>query len=595
VPRRSAGGARVGNVQLRFVYPTADDGFVSITHVFGPVIGPMTARLMDWVCEEGFCTPAMRDKDWVNYELLLESGEESIAGWEAVKAAVEAFTSSHTKAELMTGAMERRVVMAPIATPRDVAESAQFGARGFFDKVEHREAGRYVLAPGPFARCATRPLCSLGPAPKVGEHTEEVLAEAPRRPAVSTPPEPTSSADLPLSGLKVLDFTWSIAGPHSVRVLADYGATVVKVETSHRLDGARGYRPVVDNIQGLENSTLFDDMNVGKLSLALDLSSPEGRAVALDLVRWADVVIESYSPKAMKAWGMAWDDLRQVRPDLVMVSTCLNGQTGPLAQFAGFGNLAAAMSGFYGLCGWPDRPPAGPFGAYTDYTATHVLLVAVLAAVDHRRRTGEGLYVDMAQAEAAMHFLTPALLDWTVNGRIAGRVGNRDLDMAPHGVYPSAGDDRWVAIACQDDNAWQALHAEMGRADLGVRAELATGEGRLAHQDELDAAVAAWTSALTGAEVEQRLQARGVAAHVVATSDDCVADPQLHHRGHFVELEHPNRFCLVEGSRTRLSRTPARVDRCAPTLGQHTAHILQDLLGYEPQRVVELSAAGVLE
>lgn len=598
VPTRSAGGAKVGDIELRFVYPTADDGYVSITHVFGPVVGPMTARLMAWVCDEGFCIPAMRDKDWINYELLLEAGDEPISKWEAAKAAVEAFTSSHTKAELLAGALERRVVMAPIATPKDVVESPQFAERGFFDKVEHREAGRYVLAPGAFVRSEAVPLRALGPAPKLGEHTAEVLAERPRRPAIAAKgPEatPATGSDLPLSGLKVLDFTWSIAGPHSVRVLADYGATVVKVETSHRLDGARGYRPCMGNIPGIENSTLFDDMSAGKLSLALDLNRPEGREVAVDLVRWADVVIESYSPRAMTSWGLAWDDLRQIRPDLVMVSTCLNGQTGPLANFAGFGNLAAALSGFYGLCGWPDRPPAGPFGAYTDYTATHLLLVAILAAVDHRRRTGQGLHLDMAQAEAAMHFLTPAILDWTVNGRITDRSGNRDPQMAPHGVYPAAGDDRWVAVACQDDAAWPALCKAMARDDLAARSELATAEGRLRRQDELDEAVSGWTATLPAAEVERRLQASGVAAHVVQSSAEIMADPQLWHRQHFVELQHPTRRCLVENSRMRLSRTPARVERCAPTLGQHTDQILTDILGYDQQRVGELRAAGVLE
>jgi crotonobetainyl-CoA:carnitine CoA-transferase CaiB-like acyl-CoA transferase len=214
---------------------------------------------------------------------------------------------------------------------------------------------------------------------------------------------------------------------------------------------------------------------------------------------------------------------------------------------------------------------------------------------DHHRRTGEGNHVDLAQAEAAMHFLTPAVLDWTVNGRVMSRQGNTDPHLAPHGVYPCAGDDRWVAIACQHDPAWTALCDEMGRADLRADAGLAGAAGRLARRDEIDEAVAQWTATLDDHEVEARLQARGVAAHVVQSSRQILADPQLAHRGHFVDLDHPQRRCLVEGSRTRLSRTPARVERRSPLLGEHTEHVLADLLGYDADHIAGLAAAGALD
>jgi len=620
--RRTAGGAVMGDVKLRLVYPAAD-GYVSITHVFGMPIGQNTARLMAWVHEAGFCDRAMADKDWIGYLELLESGVEPIEQWERAKAAVEAFTRSRTKAELLTGAMERGLLMAPIATPADVVASEQLTARGFFETVQHPAAGRAIQVPGAFARCSATPLRPLGPAPLLGQHTAEVLhsedfhgegfdgegfdgegfdgeLSATDRPATGRQPstsQPASQPEggLPLAGLKVLDLTWSIAGPHAVRLLADFGASVVKVESANKQDAARGYRPVHNNEAGIENSALFDTMAAGKRSLALDLSKPGALEVLRDLVAWCDVVAESFSPRAMANWGLDYENLCRINPNVIMVSTCLAGQTGPLASFAGYGNLGAALAGFYGLAGWPDRPPAGPFGAYTDYTSTHFLAATILAAIDHRRRTGEGQHIDLAQSEAAQHFLTPALLDWSVNGRVMARAGNRDPHMSPHGVYPTLGDDRWIAIACEHDGQWQALVALMGRDDLAKDPYLASIQGRLAVGDELDEAVGAWTARFDRFEVAERLQAVGIAAHPVAEGEACLADPQFANANHFLWLDHPQRKSLIENTRFRLSRTPSEVKTSAPLLGEHTWDILTNVLGYDSDRIAELAGAELLE
>jgi benzylsuccinate CoA-transferase BbsF subunit len=224
----------------------------------------------------------------------------------------------------------------------------------------------------------------------------------------------------------------------------------------------------------------------------------------LDLVRWADVVCESFTPGIMKKLGLDYETLRQVKPDVIMLSTCLMGQTGPLAGFAGYGNLAAAMTGFYDLTGWPDRPPAGPFGAYTDYIAPRYNAAAILAALEHRRLTGAGQHIDLSQAEAALHFLAPAILDYTVNGVVATRDGNRDHEQAPHGVYPCAGADRWVAIAARDDRDWRALCAALGAPALAADARFATAAARLAARDEVDALVANLTAPLEMEEIERR-------------------------------------------------------------------------------------------
>jgi crotonobetainyl-CoA:carnitine CoA-transferase CaiB-like acyl-CoA transferase len=378
-------------------------------------------------------------------------------------------------------------------------------------------------------------------------------------------------------------------------VLADYGAIVVRVESTGRPDTARGLQPFHNGEAGPENSALFGNMNAGKLGLTLDLTKEDGRAVARDLVRWADVVTESFSPKAMRGWGLDYDSLKEINPKIIMLSSNLFGQTGPLSMFAGFGTMGAAIAGFNSIIGWPDRAPA-MVAAYSDYVAPRFIVAAVLAAVDHRERTGQGQHIDLAQAEASMHFLSPALLDFELNGHVQRGEGNNDRHMAPHGVYPAIGEEHWVAIAIGTDAHWQALCEEMGQPELASDDRYATAAARLAAREHLDAIVGAWTADSEMNAIEAALQARGVPAHAVQNSPEQVADPQLVHRGHFVELEHPvHGTTTVGGSHFRLSRTPARIERAAPTFGRDNFEVLSEILGYDADRIAELAAAAVLE
>jgi crotonobetainyl-CoA:carnitine CoA-transferase CaiB-like acyl-CoA transferase len=398
---------------------------------------------------------------------------------------------------------------------------------------------------------------------------------------------------LPLADVKMVEFTWVMAGPASARILADYGANVVRVESPTRVDTARTLHPFHNNTTGPDNSGLFGNCNAGKFGIALDLKNPRAREIALDLVRWADVVTESFSPGAMRRLGLDYESLRLANPDLIMLSTCLMGQSGPLAKLAGFGNMAAAISGFYNLTGWEDRPPAGPFGAYTDYIVPRFIVAAILGALEHRRRTGQGQYIDHSQAETALHFLGPALLDYSVNGRSQERAGNADPQFAPHGVYPAAGEDRWIAIVCRDDKDWASLRGAMGNSAPADDARFATAAQRLKRREEIDAIVAQWTRSLDAQQAQALLQARGVPAHEVQNSAELYRDPQMQHRGHFVPLEHPTLGTFtVEGPRAQLSRTPGEVRRPAPTLGQHNNYVLQTLLGYDEERISELAVAG---
>ncbi|HVN91641.1 MAG TPA: CoA transferase [Candidatus Binataceae bacterium] len=400
---------------------------------------------------------------------------------------------------------------------------------------------------------------------------------------------------LPLSDIKVLDFFWVLAGPGVTRSLADYGATVIRVEATNRTDPVRTVGPFLNNKVERETSALWWNNNAGKYGVTIDMSKPEGKAVALDLVRWADIVTESFSPKAMKAWGMDYESLRKIKPDIIMISSCLMGQTGPLARFAGFGNLAAALCGFYNLVGWPDRQPSGPFSAYTDYIAPRFGLATVLAALIHRKQTGEGQYIDQAQAESALQMLTIPIVDSAANGREYPPVANRDLYHAPHGVYPAAGDDRWIAIACRTEAQWQALTKAMGQSALAQDSNFATFADRQKNQPALDEKIAAWTRSTDPLTLQHKLQDAGVPAHVVANTFDMTEDPQLKHRSHFVQASHGSlEKTWIENSRYRLSRTPAPIERGAPTLGEHNQHVLEHILGYSEERIVELVSSGAL-
>ncbi|MDE0496323.1 MAG: CoA transferase [Acidimicrobiaceae bacterium] len=612
VTQRIAGGASLQGIDIQLMWACAD-GHASVTFLFGPGFRAFTQNLMDWVHEEGFCDEATRDKDWVEYAMMLLDGREPVSEYERLKQILTEFFATKTKAELLDAAMSRRLLITPVSTTAEVVDSEQLATRGYWENVDHSDvvsdagAGSFdpaaVRYPGAFAKFTESPLVNLGRAPTLGEHSDDILAElrgGERLPAVPAAVVPTAHTSPPLEGVKVLDFMWAMAGPAASRVLADYGAEIIRVESANKLDAVRSIQPFHDDVGDPDGSGLFSNLNAGKRGLALDMSKPEALEVIWDLIDWADVILESFSPKAMTGWGMGWEQVRERRPDVVMASSCLMGQTGPLAMLAGFGTMAAAISGFFYPVGWPDRAPSGPFTAYTDYTSPRWLVAAVMGALEHRRQTGRGQYVDLSQSEAALHLMAPALLERTTNGRIWEAASNRDLVFAPQGAYKTAAgsspgedhDDNWIAISCVDDDQWVALAGALGRDDL---ASLSSAE-RHARHDELDELISAWTRGRNGYELMAELQTAGVAAHVVQNSPEFTVDPQIIHRQHLVEVPHAKQgTTTVENTRFVLSRTPARVDYGGPTLGEHTFEVLTETLAYDGDRIAELAVAELLE
>lgn len=590
---RMAGGVKFGGIPLRFVNP-AKDGYVSVTFLFGSAIGPFSRRLMEVLCEEGFVDEATRDKDWIQYTTLLMSGQEPLSELNRCIDAIARFTSSHTKDDLFRMGMNRGLLIVPVATVEDVARSEQLAGRDFWATVEHPELGETHTYPGAFAKFSETPLTTRHRPPLLGEHNEELAREA-ARPKHSTPSAAPATRALPLEGVKVLEFMWVIAGPWGTRYLADYGATVVKVESTKRVDTLRTLSPFKDRVPGAERSGAYATVNAGKLGITLNLTDPKGLEVALKLAGWADVITESFAPGAMKKFGLDYESVCRNNPGVIMLSSCLNGQSGPERDLAGFGTMGQQLAGFGGLAGWPDRAPAGAPGAYTDYIAPKFTAAAILAALDHRRRTGKGQYIDLSQGETSMNFLCSALLDYTVNGEIAERRGNTSPGFAPHGAYPALGEDRWVAIVSTNDAQWQGLCRAVG-APLSDDARFASLASRIEHREALDAVIGMWTATRDVGEIERLLQAEAVPVHRVATSADAFADPQLQAREHIVMVEHAELGSVpIENSRMRFSATPARVTAPGPTFGQHNQQVLTEILGLNDDEFVDLLAAGVLE
>jgi crotonobetainyl-CoA:carnitine CoA-transferase CaiB-like acyl-CoA transferase len=390
----------------------------------------------------------------------------------------------------------------------------------------------------------------------------------------------------PLDGVRVLDFTWVVAGPVATRILADLGADVIKVERRDATDFG-------DRRGGLTGSLMR-----GKRGMVLNLADPRGLALARRLAVASDVVIDNFSARVMPNLGLDHASLRAEHPGLIAVRMTGYGLTGPDRDKVSYGPTLQALTGYTLGMAEPGGPPTGFGYSYSDLAAGHLGALATLAALWHRRRTGEGLLVDLAQQETVASMLGPLLLDGAVNGSPWAPVGNASQEepAAPHGVYPCAGDDRWIAIAVAGEEAWRGLARVVGDAGWTRDPRFASPAGRLAHAAEVDRHLAAWTRGQDAEDAMARLQAAGVAAGRVADAADlCTRDPQLAARGHFVDVPTPEGATVrLDGPAVLLSDTPAAVGGPGPLLGEHTDAVLAGVLGLSHDDIAALRAAGVV-
>ena len=400
---------------------------------------------------------------------------------------------------------------------------------------------------------------------------------------------------LPFEGIKIADFSWVGVGPITTKYLADHGATVVRVETTSPLDILRVAGPFKDGIPGPDRSQFYADNNSSKYGLTLDLKNTAAIDVARRLIAWADVLTESFTPGTVDGLGIGYETVRSINPSIIMASTCLMGQTGPAASFAGFGFHAGSIAGYYEITGWPDLPPDGPWTAYTDTVSPRFLAAILMAALDHRRRTGEGQFIDASQLEMSLHFLSPQLIDYNVSGRSVTRNGNRSAFMAPHGAFPCRGDDQWCTVAVENDGQWAGLHRAMGEPEWAKDERFENAEGRLAHQDEIETKLSEWTQTLPPKVVMETLNREGVPAGVVQRSSDLQQDPQLAHRGFFRNLDHQEMGTIpYPGHQFRISGYDSGPRSGAPVLGQHNDEVLRDILGMTEDEITEAIIGGAL-
>ncbi|HWO94704.1 MAG TPA: CoA transferase [Dehalococcoidia bacterium] len=400
--------------------------------------------------------------------------------------------------------------------------------------------------------------------------------------------------ELPLAGIRVLDFGTTVAGPTAARHLSDYGAEVIKIESEVHPDTLRVGAPYAEGKPGINRSGYFAVYNAGKLSFALNLRIPESHAILRMLVERSDIVIETFRPGVMDRWGIGYEQMREWNPAIIMASHSLQGQWGPRAKHRGYGQLASAVGGWYELTGMPNAPPMGPYSAYTDFIAWPFLLVAILTALEVRDVTGVGQRIDHSQVESSIHFLAPLLLDLQLTGTTYSRRGNREDYAAPNNAYPCDGDDQWIAITVLDDEQWRALCDVLERPEWSDDIRFASPSARIHHADDLDVLIAERTRGRHPQELAETLQARGVAAGVVAKAQDLFEDEQLQHRQLFRRLDHPEIGShAVLTSTFHIDGMASGPHRAAPLLGEHTHQVCRDVLGLEEEEIARYAALGV--
>ncbi len=478
--------------------------------------------------------------------------------------------------ELAAGAWSEPA--SPLLDLGEVLQDAQLAHRGLFAEIDHPDAGSLTFPTIPFHMSRSQP--KFERAPRLGEHTAEALGAPVRRRRAAAVPTPARERGGrgPLSDVRVLDLTRVWAGPLATRVLADFGAEVIKISDP---------RVPVDRANGTNNK-----LNRNKASVALRLDRAEGREMFLDLAATSDVVVENFRPRVMRNFDLAYERLREVKPDIIMCSVSGFGGSGDYADYPAFGPSVEAMTGLPSMMGYAGGPPRTSSLAYPDPVAALNALVAILVALRHRRKTGEGQFIDLSLVEGPVCQIGELIAAHSRDGRQPPRVGNAHPRHAPHGVYPAAGDDEWVAICVSSDAEWRAMAGAMDAPNLSRDARFAAERARRANCEALDAIVSDWTRNLPAERIAARLQAVGVAAGGVSNNKRMLDDVHLNARGFFAELEEPDvGRKKYPGQPIRMASLNRALWTPSARLGEHTASVMRDLLGMTPRRIERLASA----
>ncbi len=505
-----------------------------------------------------------------------------------------------TRVEIAEKAQGLRVACTPVFDAEALYGDAHTTTRNFWETGDDEwatdPAGAPLRFPGQPFQLSASPSSRAGSAPALGAQSDAITDEFRARPLPARPAQPPQQ-DAALRGVKVVEVTANWAGPIAGRHLGDLGAEVVKVEWAAK-PATRGLfwpGPELDlQRQGYNRAMYFNLLNRNKRDVVIDLSDDRGKEIFKDLIRDADVLIENNSARVMPNLGLGWEDLKAVNPRLIMVSMSGYGATGPNKDWVAYGSNIETTSGLTALTGYePEGPRYRTTLFYADPVSGIHGAVAIMAALEYRRRTGEGQWIDISLNETGAAFCLESMLEYQVSGTIRPPMTNRDPRFAPQGAYPAAGIDKWVAISVQDDDDWLALCDVMGRSDLAEDPELAELSGRWARHDAIDAAIRDWTATLEQHEVAWALQRVGVSAAPVFANWQILPDPHLHERGFYIDVEHPVVGVYPYASWPwQFSRTPAEIRRAAPVFAEHNRDILSDL-GLAESEIDDLYTSGV--
>jgi crotonobetainyl-CoA:carnitine CoA-transferase CaiB-like acyl-CoA transferase len=569
VPTRPGGAPRGGTGNT---YRCADGRYVNVNLVYASQWHALAAEWME--------DPIISQPEWLDSQFRAANADVS-------DAIIAEFIGRFTADEFTAEAQRRKIPTAPVNTIPEFLESAQIRERAWVQDAEHPVIGRY-RAPGPPFRLSDSPVQFRRPAPLLGQHQQEVLAELGARPQQwSNGPASSAGAEAPmLDGVRVADLTRAFAGPIATMFLAYHGAEVIKVESAD-LEATRA------------TGTYFAEYNRNKLSCTIDLRHPTGKDVMRRLLAVSDILIDNFSPRVIGQLGFGYEAVRSIRPDIIQVVMPGMGVTGPISSWVSWGTQVQAYSGQAYLWGYAESPiPSRAKIVLPDYIGAAYGALAMVAALEHRDRTGRGQLIELAQLETAASLLGPAILDYTVNGRAWDARGYREemgAFYAPYGCYPCKGDEAWVVIACETDEEWRALVRVLGGPTWSADPRFSSRAGRREHWEELDHYLGDWTRHFTPFQVFRLLQSAGVPAGVVMTGEDLFRDHHLRARGHLVEVEHAAFGRLTfPGLAAIPSRSSANARTPAPWIGDHNEYVFQGLLGMRPEEVHSLTEEGAL-
>ncbi|MDY6880172.1 MAG: CoA transferase [Desulfatiglans sp.] len=523
--------------------------------------------------------------------------------WDEIEDYVSEWMLEHEREKIYHKGQALGCPVSPIMTSEDIVNSEQSKAREFFRESDHPVAGRLTYPMPPYRMSATPPSIERT-APLLGQDTDDIFSSLidanPEIPLASsrnteTVNESATAKKGPLAGVRVADFAWAWAGAYATELLAFLGAEVIKVESKRHVDPTRlGSLTTGQEFNSVNESPVFNDINLGKLSIEINLSHPEGIKLAKQLVSVSDVVTQNMRPGVMERLGLGYESLRDVRPDIIYLSSSARGSSGPERRYSGYAPNFAAFGGISYITGQPNGKPSYIAGE-VDLLSAVTSAFAILAALNHRLRTGEGQEIDVSSAESINVLIGEVLMDYTTNRKVQTRCGNLDDFMAPHNFYRCRGNDKWVSIAIATDEEWEAFKRVLGRPDWIEDERFSTLSGRLEHRVHLDRLIEEWTKAHTHYEIMEILQEADVAAVPCFSSDELYDDPHLNHRQCWTKIFHPMlKEQSVLTSPWKFSETPATIGSAAPLFGQHTDQVFKELLGLEEDEIMRLREQEVI-